>query len=1517
MTSSLQQPPLEAATGLGFDTDLRTRPRHGTGLKRLWLAAIWVWGTWRAVPAAAQANEAVSTAHPTLVSDAVGAGGSWATSADGRFVVFDSWAPNVSPNQSDTNDRTDVFLFDRANGARTLVSHVPGLPSRAGNGRSYSPSISGDGNHVVFVSDATDLVPGDSNGASDVFLFERTTGSVTLLSHAAGAPATPANGASFGSAISADGAWVALTSFATDLVPGTDTNGDKDVFLLERASGTVTLVSHSGGLPGTAGNGPSHSPLPSADGRFISYMSKATDIASGPFSYTEQVFLHDRLAGTSLLVTHVAGSTTTASDGYHNNAVIDASGDHVAFDSDATDLVAGAAISHVNVFVYDRPSGSIGLVSHAVAGAAQNGNGDSTRPRLSGDGRFVVFGSEASDLVAGSDSNLQSDAFLYDAATGLVTLVSHSAGAPLAAGNGRSDGAEVSGDGRFVSFTSRATDLVAGSTDTPGTQDVFCFDRVSGTLVLASHRFDAPTVTASDATPGGTISADGSSIVLYSYASDLTADVDSDGEGDVFLFDRAQGSSRLVSRRDDGLPGLTANADSYVSPAYTVVSTDGRMVAFQSVATNLVPGFSGTQFHPYFDANLFLRDRLTGVTALVNHVAGSSSVAANRGADSFNLSGDGRYLTFASQASNLLASGSQFGAPNVYLFDRDTGSVSLVSHAPGQPEGATFGRRPVISADGGWIAFYSASTDLVPGTYPPGGDNNVFLFERATGNVSLVSHALGAPTTGAGNYQEVTPDIDAGGRYVVFDTASTNLVPGSDTNGDLDVFLYDRATGVNALVSHAAGSPSTAAQSRSHKPILSADGEYVAFQSYATDIVPGTSPGSASIYLYERAVGDSVLASHAASSPTSMPNAPCDFPQISADGGLVTFDSVATDLVPGIDTPFPSNDVFAFERPTGSVRLVSHALAGQNVTGNAPADFASSSVSGDGSLVAFTSLASDLVAGTDDNGRFDVFLWERSGGGLSLVSHTFADASVAAPRDDVWPYLSADGNFAVYSSASATIAAWDYNGAFDVFAFGPLHATADIAVAKTDGQANADPGAPLTYTLTASNPGLSPVFAAVLADTFPPEVLDVTWQCVGSGGAGCGVSGGQGDVATTLGLPVGGSAVVTATGTLSSQAAGTLVNTATLAMPAGVSDVDPGNNTATDVDSVTPAADVSVAQVDAPDPVLVGGDVSYTVTVANAGPAPATGIVLVDTLPPGTTFVSSTPGPPTCTLAAGTLTCGLGTLAGSTGTTVLVAVETASLGAFSNAAAVAAVELDPVPSNDASTETTLAVARRVGELVPGSADVRDLAPATNPLPDTDLYRIAQQPRSSYEVVVDAVSGDLGSGSGPGVDRVAEDGATVVQSSTAAGAGGSRALRWENPQSEVVADQYVRLTSQGCSPCDPEDVYRIRAWETTANGPRFNNSGTQVTVLVLQNATERPVAGTLWLYGSAGGLLASQPLSLQPRGVTVVNTANLAPAASGTFRVSHDGGLGALSGKAVAVEPSTGFTFDTPLTQRPQ
>jgi len=378
-----------------------------------------------------------------------------ALSSDGRYVAFRSAADNLV--SGDTNTAPDVFVRDRQTGATTRVSVAS--DGTQGNSESHGPAISSDGRYVAFYSYATNLVGGDTNTTYDVFVHDRQTGTTTRVSVAS--DGTQGNDYSDVPAISGDGRYVAFRSTATNLVSG-DTNTIHDVFVHDRQTGTTTRVSVAS--DGTQGNDYSDVPALSHDGRYVAFDSFATNLVSSDTNTANDVFVHDRQTGVTTRVSLASDGTQGNNDSY--SPAISGDGRYVAFDSAATNLVSGDTNTANDVFVHDRQTGVTTRVS--VASDGTQGNSDSYRPAISSDGRYVAYSSDATNLVSG-DTNAVSDVFVHDRQTGTTTRVSLTANNTQ--GNSHSYDSAISGDGRYVAFSSQANNLASG--DTNAAPDVF------------------------------------------------------------------------------------------------------------------------------------------------------------------------------------------------------------------------------------------------------------------------------------------------------------------------------------------------------------------------------------------------------------------------------------------------------------------------------------------------------------------------------------------------------------------------------------------------------------------------------------------------------------------------------------------------------------------------------------------------------------------------------------------------------------------------------------------------------------------------------------------------------------------------------------------------------------------------------------------------------------------------------------------------------------------------------------
>jgi len=421
------------------------------------------------------------------------------------------------------------------------------------NGQGFNPAVSVNGRFVAFGSAATNLVPGDTNGAIDIFLRDTCSGvsgcTPSTVRVSVASDGTQANGDSALSSISADGRFIVFSSTATNLVPG-DTNGVPDIFLRDTCFGatncTPSTVRVSVASDGTQGNGPSSDPAISADGRFIAFTSAATNLASGDTNGTSDIFLRDTCFG----ATNCTPSTvrvSVANDGTQGNGnstdpAINGNGRFISFLSAASNLVPGDTNGFKDVFVRDTCFGATNCtpstVRLSVASDGTQGNNDSSEPSISADGRFVAFGSSASNLVP-DDTNGIIKIFVRDTCVGAVGCTPSTKRVSGGQADGNAFDPAISADGRFVAFGSDASNLVPGDTSN-GFRQVYirdtCFGATSCTPAIIRVSVGSDGVTQGNAATGGdiAISADGRFVVFASAANNLVAG-DTNGVADIFI----------------------------------------------------------------------------------------------------------------------------------------------------------------------------------------------------------------------------------------------------------------------------------------------------------------------------------------------------------------------------------------------------------------------------------------------------------------------------------------------------------------------------------------------------------------------------------------------------------------------------------------------------------------------------------------------------------------------------------------------------------------------------------------------------------------------------------------------------------------------------------------------------------------------------------------------------------------------------------------------------------------------
>ncbi len=407
------------------------------------------------------------------------------------------------------------------------------------------------------------------------------------------------------------------------------------------------------------------------------------------------------------------------------------------------------------------------------------------------------------------------------------------------------------------------------------------------------------------------------------------------------------------------------DASGFLSPP--AISADGRFVAFDSTATNLIEGGN-------LPFNIFVHDRQTGVTEIVSV---SSRGRQGEGLSSFpDISADGRFVAFDSDAENLARD--RNGITDVFRHDRETGETILVSLTSDEAQGSASSHAPAISGDGNFIVFH-ANSALVP--EDTNENTDVYVRDVQAGTTALVSVALDGT---AGNSTSFIQDISADGRFVVFVSAATNLIENDVVDNEANVYVRDLVAGTTELVS--VGSDDTRADVGFFDiPSISADGRYVAFSTFDSLVPEDTRPFSLDIYLRDRVAGTTELIS--VNSDEVPGDGRSESPSVSANGRYVAFQSDSANFASEQGSLFPDEDLFVRDRAAGTTVRVSESSAGEE--GNARS--IGNDISGDGLVIAFGSEASNLVL-NDTNGVKDIFVHDdRPAADLAVTKTDSAD----------------------------------------------------------------------------------------------------------------------------------------------------------------------------------------------------------------------------------------------------------------------------------------------------------------------------------------------------------------------------------------------------------------------------------------------------------------------------------------------------------------------------------------------
>ena len=894
----------------------------------------------QSLAATAESLQAVSTAS-TAIAPAAGGGGDSSTpvlSADGRYVLFASSANNLA--LIGTNAIPDVFpaplnVFwrDRLTATTRLVS-LRADKSGGGNRDSIPTAISTNGQFALFESDADNLVPGDTNRATDVFIRDLVNDLTRIVSVQTNG--RTGNNASQEAVMTPDGRYVAFVSAATDLVAD-DTNGIPDIFVRDLQLGTTTLVS-VGSISNAAGalTQLSSSPQITPDGRYVAFYSTVTNLVPGATN-KGGVYVRDLIAGQTIWVSAGAPVVlqpvfdTAATNLVAYNHQISADGRYVAYTASLTSGTLTARSAGC-VLRYDRDSGATDVVFTNVPVTVVAGNtfGQANNFSLSPDGRFIAFAAKTNFLLATARCIRA-----WDAQTGVSTLVSGDVNGGVAASS-VSDSPGLDATGRYVTFISNATNLTTNSLT--GEFHLYRRDLQTGTIVLVNadpNGVGSPV----DAALAPSLSADGNQLAFVFPDGTLVPN-DRNHSDDVAVRDLASPTVELISIRQPTLPSLVANGFNtiYGSP----LNFDGRYAVWVSSADDVVPG--DTNGFP----DVFVQDLQTGSNKLISVAMDGAS--ANGSSLESSISADGRYVAFSSVATNL-AAGDTNKAQDVFVRDLLLETTTLVStrfNAPVAGNAASYA--PLLSTNGQYVLFRSLASDLATPAFTgerlfwrdlttstnrrvstlavtnsemtP--DGRFVAYGVSPSQIFIWNSQIGTSTNASSVGGDLPFALSPDGRWLVYSAnnlfralnlavrtnvtiTSTNVLsePRFSANSRFlaycglggQIYLYDFLTASNRLVSHAFGSAADG-NGRADAPAISADGRFVAYRSFADNIVPGDHNGLPDVYLYDRVADATTLVSVNRAGDAAA-NRSSRKPVFSGDGQTLVFQSAATDLIPG------------------------------------------------------------------------------------------------------------------------------------------------------------------------------------------------------------------------------------------------------------------------------------------------------------------------------------------------------------------------------------------------------------------------------------------------------------------------------------------------------------------------------------------------------------------------------------------------------------------------------------------
>lgn len=558
--------------------------------------------------------------------------------------------------------------------------NVTSIGQQAGGGQ--RPVVSGNGRFVAFWSDSNILVPGDANNAPDIFVRDRQTNQLKIASVASGGT-TQANALSFAEIdISTGGNLVVFASDASNLVAN-DTNGVTDVFIYDVGVNQTARVSLANG--GVQANGRSYRPVISGNGLLVAFRSEATNLVPNDNNNQADIFIYDRVVNQIAQVNLSSGGAQSNSEDSTSGIAINEDGKFVAFESRGSNLVTGDTNGAADIFVRDRATGKTIRVS--VSSNGGQGNGASTLPSISANGRYVAFMSSASNLVA-DDSNNASDVFIHDRDTdndgifdeeGQTSTVRVSVSSDGAQANGSSTAPSISGDGRYITFWSAATNLV--NNDTNGVGDIFLHDTKLGITTRVSVGRNGEQANGFSAF-FSSISNDARFVAFESLATNIVPN-DTNGAGDIFLAQAGPSApTELVAQGiSTSQINLTWKDNANDETRYIVERSSNNGQTWTVIAPNLPPNtksYSDTSLGTCDDFSYRVFAQNAVAKSLPSNVATASTLGCPPGA--FNLLNPtpGSYVINPANLNKLTWSASTEADTFAIQLERTVGEVEVL-----------------------------------------------------------------------------------------------------------------------------------------------------------------------------------------------------------------------------------------------------------------------------------------------------------------------------------------------------------------------------------------------------------------------------------------------------------------------------------------------------------------------------------------------------------------------------------------------------------------------------------------------------------------------------------------------------------------------------------------------------------------------------------------------------------------------------------------------------------------------